>query len=76
MFSFQEFGFHGDEAKFSCADKMVESMEEENGGKQFNFNGEEGWWPDFGFYKGDSSEEGFLLFKDQQQEDSGSLDHD
>ncbi|XP_059435115.1 DELLA protein RGL1-like [Corylus avellana] len=74
VFSFQEFGFHGVEAKFSCSDKMVESMEEENGGKQFNFNGEEDWCPDFGFYKEDSSEEGFLLFKYQQQEDSGSLD--
>jgi hypothetical protein len=65
----QEFGFHGVEAKFSYSDEGLESMEEVNGGKQFNFNGTEDWASDFGFYQQDLLKEGFLFSKYRQEEE-------
>ncbi|KAE8076693.1 hypothetical protein FH972_015327 [Carpinus fangiana] len=65
----QEFGFHGVEAKFSCSNEGLESMEEVNGGKQFNFNGAKDWVSDFGFYQQDLLKEGFLFSKYRQEEE-------
>lgn len=76
VFAFEEFGFNEIEDNFSFSDKGWESKKEVNSVKHHNFNGAEDYvesrgidslCSDFGFYQGDSAEEGFLFSEYQRQ---------